>query len=95
MWDRELLTKMFPMLCGKVGTDHSSEEYPTDVFFVDALAVPPPRARPCQHTGGAITLHPQSTALNNVVDSITVMKQVLQVVQGRESSNLTSFLKRK
>lgn len=82
LWDRDLLTKMFPMLCSnRAGGDHE-DDYPTDVFFVDALAVPPPRARPCQHTGGTITLHPQSTALNNVVDSITVMKQVLQVVQG-------------
>ena len=81
-WDRDLLTKMFPMLAGRYTAGGPDEEYPTDVFFVDCLAVPPPRARPCQFTGGAITLHPQSTALNNVIESITVMKQVLQVVQG-------------
>jgi len=82
-WDRDLLRKMFPMLTNNL------DEFPTDVFFVDALAVPPPRSRPSQYTGGTLTLHPQSTALNNVVESITVLKQVLQVVQGADVQSLS------
>ena len=61
-------------------------KYPTDLFFVDVLSVPPPKSRPCQYTGGMMTIHPQSTGLQNVVESITVLKQILQV---RKSLNLS------
>ena len=81
-WDRELLSRMFPML------KNNSDEYPTDVFFIDVLAVPPPKSRPSQYTGGTLTLHPQSTALQHVVEHITLLKQVLQVVQGVDFQKL-------
>ena len=59
----------------------SDEEWPTDIFFVDVLAVPPPNARPCQFTGGALTIHPQSTSLQRLIETVTVLKQVLLVVR--------------
>ena len=61
-----------------------TNEYPTDVFFVDVLAVPPPKARPCQFTGGMMTIHPQSTGLQYVVETVAVMKQILQVLKGAD-----------
>ena len=70
--DSELLLSLFPMLSNK--SDH-----PTDLFFVDVLSVPPPKSRPCQYTGGMMTIHPQSSGLQNVVESIAMLKQVLQV----------------
>ena len=45
---------------------YQDEDCPTDIFFVEVLAVPPPNARPCQFTGGALTIHPQSTSLQNL-----------------------------
>ena len=70
--DSDLLLSLFPMLDNK-------SKHPTDLFFVDVLSVPPPKTRPCQYTGGMMTIHPQSTGLQNVIESITVLKQILQV----------------
>ena len=40
------------------------------VLFVDVLPVPPPRTRPCQFTGGIMTVHPQSSGLQYVIESV-------------------------
>jgi DNA-directed RNA polymerase I subunit RPA1 len=76
-WDPEILINLFPMLKNKTC------EFPTDLFFVDVLSVPPPKTRPCQYTGGMMTIHPQSTGLQSVVETVTVLKQVLQVTRGK------------
>jgi hypothetical protein len=60
--------------------------YPTDVFFLEVLAVPPPKSRPCQFAGGIMTLHPQSSSLQDVVETVTVMKQILQVMRAEGAS---------
>ena len=93
-FDQDLLASLFPMLKREAteethtmqisnhGDDNvSDEEWPTDIFFVDVLAVPPPNARPCQFTGGALTIHPQSTSLQRLIETVTVLKQVLLVVR--------------
>ena len=44
MWltdDSRLLSHLYPAL-------DAGAAYPTDVFFVSVLAVPPPKCRPCQ-----------------------------------------------
>ena len=43
--DSQVLTYLFPMLA------KSKLQIPMDVFFIDVLAVPPPKTRPCQFTG--------------------------------------------
>jgi hypothetical protein len=72
-WDHEALLYMFPLL--KYSTDNS----PTDLFFIDNLAVPPPKTRPCQESGNMLVVHPLSAALEEVVEHVTVLKQALQV----------------
>ena len=85
--DSQVLTYLFPMLA------KSKLKIPMDVFFVDVLAVPPPKTRPCQFTGGVMTLHPQSTGLNYVVETVTVMKAVLQVLKGGNLAGLADETK--
>lgn len=66
--------------------------YPTDIFFTDVLAVPPPRSRPCLFQAGMMTLHPQSTGLQNVVDSAAQLTELLRVLrsgQGADMEGLT------
>ena len=53
--------------------------HPTDLFFVEVMGVPPPKTRPCQMTGDIMTLHPQSTALEKVIETIVILKQIMQV----------------
>lgn len=74
-WDPEIMSNLFPML-------KKPCDFPTDRFFVDVLLVPPPKTRPCQYTGGMMTIHPQSSGLQNVVDTVNILKQLLQVIQG-------------
>ena len=74
--DHELLGRLFPVMRGSV-TSH-----PTDLLFLEVLPVPPPRARPVQFTGGLMTLHPQSQALQYVLEAVAVMKPLVQLLQG-------------
>ena len=38
--------------------------------------------RPVQFTGGLITQHPQSQALQNVVEAVALIKPLVKVMQG-------------
>ena len=71
--DHELLSYLFPML------KHTQSSRPTDLFFMDTLGVPPPKTRPCMYTGDIMTIHPQSVALEKVVETVVVLKQIIQV----------------
>ncbi len=82
--DSDILANLFPML------RNDSCEFPTDLFFIEALGVPPPKTRPCQFMSGMMTLHPQSTGLQNVLETVTILKQVLQVASGNVSLELLS-----
>ena len=61
-----------------------SSPYPTDLFFVEVLSVPPPKTRPCQYTAGSMTIHPQSKGLEKVIESVTFLKQILQASRGKK-----------
>jgi DNA-directed RNA polymerase I subunit RPA1 len=74
--DHEILCYLFPVL------REIRAPYPTDVLFVETLAVPPPKTRPCQFTGGIMTIHPQSSGLQFVLETIMVMKHILRVMRG-------------
>ena len=58
--DADLLKNLYPMLREK------ECPFPTDLFFIDVLSVPPPKTRPCQYTAGSMTIHPQSTGTDRV-----------------------------
>ena len=44
--DPDIFISLFPMLKNK------TSKYPTDLFFIETLAVPPPKTRPCQYMSG-------------------------------------------
>lgn len=56
-FDHALLQHLFPVM------KRTDIKHPTDVLFLDVIPVPPPRSRPCQFTGGIMTQHPQSQAI--------------------------------
>ena len=80
--DNDLLRHLFPVM------KRSGLKQPTDVLFLEVIPVPPPRTRPCQFTGGIMTQHPQSQALQNVVESVAIIKPLVQVLQGKDISDL-------
>lgn len=80
--DPELLNYLFPVF------RQSGLTTPTDLLFMEVLPVPPPRSRPAMFADGMITMHPQSQALQNVVESAIVLKQLLHVHQGADLESL-------
>ena len=80
--DHELLGHLFPVM------KRSDLAHPTDVLFMEVLPVPPPRARPVQFTGGLLTQHPQSQALQNVVEAVALIKPLVKVMQGQDVKEL-------
>ena len=45
------------------------------------LPVPPPKARPAQFTEGGLSIHPQSSALQEVIHSTIIMKKLVELTQ--------------
>lgn len=72
--DHEALLYLFPLL------KYTTDGHPTDLFFIDNLAVPPPKTRPSQETGNMIIVHPLSATLELVIEHVSVLKQALQVM---------------
>ncbi len=76
--------------------DNENLCYPTDIFFTDVVAVPPPRTRPCLFAGGFQTDHPQSTGLSYVIQTAVTLKKLVQVLrsgQGLEMEGLSEEAK--
>ena len=80
--DHELLGHLFPVM------NRVDLANPTDVLFMDVVPVPPPRVRPVQFTGGLLTQHPQSQALQNVVEAVALIKPLVKVMQGLDVKEL-------
>ena len=80
--DHELLCRLFPVL------RTSATLHPTDLFLLEVLPVPPPRARPVQFTGGRLTLHPQSQALQLVLEAVNMIRPLVQVLQGQDVATM-------
>jgi len=80
--DHELLGHLFPVM------KRVDLANPTDVLFMDVVPVPPPRVRPVQFTGGLLTQHPQSQALQNVVEAVALIKPLVKVMQGLDVKEL-------
>jgi len=77
--DQELIENLFPVL-----SNTGQMKTPTDLFFIQVLAVPPPRARPAQITEGGMTMHPQTQGLQDVIHATITMKQLVKLIQGQE-----------
>ncbi|CAB4066759.1 DNA-directed RNA polymerase II subunit RPB1,DNA-directed RNA polymerase I subunit RPA1 [Lepeophtheirus salmonis] len=73
--DSNILKFMYPML-----KDCSDMEHPTDIFFLNVVAVPPPKSRPCQYTGRIMTIHPQGASLQILVE--TKLKKCCETIRG-------------
>ncbi len=93
----QVLSHLFPALQHVITANSKSLDegdlcYPTDIFFTDVLAVPPPKSRPCLFAAGTLTIHPQSTGLQHVVETATTLRELLRVLrsgQGMDMEGLT------
>ncbi|XP_064477096.1 DNA-directed RNA polymerase I subunit RPA1-like [Ornithodoros turicata] len=76
VWEQEkpLLERLFGVL------SLSSHECPLDMFFLEALVVPPTRFRPMSFMSGRKYEHPQTQALSKVIQCCNALKAVLRVM---------------
>lgn len=81
--DRELIEHIVPVL-RSVKTDT-----PTDIFFLDIIAVPPPVVRPCNMLRDQMVEHPQTQAYKSVLKTGFVIQAITQVMQS-EMGNANS-----
>jgi DNA-directed RNA polymerase I subunit RPA1 len=66
--DPDFLTYLFPVLC------ITQTQFPTDLFFVDVVAVPPPKNRAARMVNNMVVEHPQNLALRHIITSITMLQ---------------------
>ncbi|ESP05212.1 hypothetical protein LOTGIDRAFT_152026 [Lottia gigantea] len=55
-----------------------TQSYPTDVFFLDVVPVPPCRFRPLAFRAGGFSEHHQSVSLNRIIMDNVILKYILQ-----------------
>ncbi|CAL8145005.1 unnamed protein product [Orchesella dallaii] len=69
MWekDADFLKSLFPVLSS------TTTKYPTDLFFVEVVGVPPPKNRAAQVVNNQMVEHPQNLALRHIVTSCTML----------------------
>ncbi len=95
----EVLMHLFPalrhVLADNVNPEAARENggevdkfYPTDIFFTDAVAVPPPKTRPCLFAAGVMTIHPQSSGLQNVVAATITLRELLRVLRSGKGMDM-------
>nr|CAG4651562.1 EOG090X00BV [Triops cancriformis] len=87
--DGAVLKALFPMFAYL-----STFETPTDAFFLEVLAVTPPKTRPMSMSGGMLTEHAQSVAYKNVLKSVMVAKSILAACKAENVDSLPEHTKK-
>uniref|UniRef100_A0A182PM06 DNA-directed RNA polymerase subunit n=1 Tax=Anopheles epiroticus TaxID=199890 RepID=A0A182PM06_9DIPT len=81
-----LLNLLLPVLCS---TKREADHYPTDIFFMEVVPVPPCKMRPVGRTqrGGGrsmLTEHAQSVLLRNILVANATVRAILTGSDGKE-----------
>uniref|UniRef100_A0A182QAF2 DNA-directed RNA polymerase subunit n=1 Tax=Anopheles farauti TaxID=69004 RepID=A0A182QAF2_9DIPT len=89
-----LLKLLFPVL---TTINSAVLSYPTDIFFMDVVPVPPPKTRPVRRTktdGGRILMmeHQQSVQLRNVMLANTTIRSILIVGDGKQPPDMSEVI---
>ncbi|GLH02960.1 DNA-directed RNA polymerase I subunit RPA1, partial [Gryllus bimaculatus] len=64
-------------------------QYPTDVFFVEIVPVPPPKVRPVNFVKGKMNEHPQTIVFQQVLEHSIVTRQAAHIVNGGTADQLS------
>ncbi|KFB45117.1 hypothetical protein ZHAS_00013038 [Anopheles sinensis] len=76
-----VLKLLVPML-----GQHAARPYPTDIFFMEAIPVPPPKTRPERRLAkGSVVEHPQSLILRNILLANSTVRAILMSVEEKQS----------
>lgn len=72
--DIDILVHCFPVL------KFANCNPPTDIFFMDIVAIPPPNVRPCNVLQGELVEHPQSNLYKSILQIAFTAKAILKVI---------------
>lgn len=78
---REIWSKNSALLKALFGMMNFDAEFPTDIFFIEALLVTPARYRPQRFVGELRTLHPETKNLERILtcnNSIRILRNLVQ-----------------
>lgn len=56
-------------------------EHPTDVFYFEAIPVPPPNVRPVNFVNGRVLENKQSIGYKNIIQNVILLRTIIQVIQ--------------
>lgn len=63
-------------------------EHPTDAFFVEVVAVPPPKVRPVNFIRDKMNEHPQTLVFQQILEHCIVTQQIAHMVSGGTEEDL-------
>lgn len=73
---------LFPIL-----KNSSSNQYPTDVFFLEAFPVTPPNVRPTGYAAGTVTISPSTKLYGDVINANTIVNLISLKIKNEPLSN--------
>ncbi|CAN8009938.1 unnamed protein product [Ixodes pacificus] len=82
LWQNE--SPLLRHLFGALGSD--SQKHPVDMFFLEALVVPPTRFRPMNFMHGRKYEHPQTVSLSKVLQCCDAARAVLKLMERNQDS---------
>ncbi|XP_067005797.1 DNA-directed RNA polymerase I subunit RPA1 [Anabrus simplex] len=81
--EQDLITALAPVL------KNSSTDFPTDIFFLDIIPVPPPKSRPVNILDGKMLEHPQTIIYRYILEDCLVARNIIKFMQDNSTSNLS------
>nr|CAD7431182.1 unnamed protein product [Timema monikensis] len=79
----DFITAILPVL------KTSSLQYPTDIFFMDLVSVPPPKTRPVNYIDNKMMEHAQTEVYKRILQDNMVLRNVIKLVQDGNTEDLT------
>lgn len=79
LMEQQALLEIVPVLKGV-----KDMEFPTDVFFLDVVAVLPSNVRPISYTAGMMTEHSSTQLYRQLLECCLLLRAVIQVMKGGE-----------
>nr|CAD7199685.1 unnamed protein product [Timema douglasi] len=91
---RDHLRKLWPENCDFITAilpvlKTSSLQYPTDIFFMDLVSVPPPKTRPVNYVDNKMMEHAQTEVYKRILQDNMVLRNVIKLVQDGNTEDLT------
>ncbi|KDR17997.1 DNA-directed RNA polymerase I subunit RPA1, partial [Zootermopsis nevadensis] len=80
--EKEFMTTLSPVL------KNCDMKHPTDTFFLDLIAVPPPKMRPVNFVNNKLVEHPQTQAYKLIIQDSIIIQNITRTIRDGDTSSL-------